>query len=255
MRGGSGQSGFWELGLDEWFVRVGVSWWGDEQALVEAVDLHVGGTDDVESALLAHGVSIDDEEPGTAWVGEQVLLVARLMSTLAEAAGQRFISDGRDLLEAADDAAGDLEELVGPLVARPDDDDDLWSAGVIDAWPEADMTNAVILLRSVNVTPVMRGHLLGAWVAAQAVNLFDQGSTLVATKAAPLDRRDAIAGLDYNGELTPEHAALWSAEQDRLANHWQTHLGLRPMSDVLSILTWHTSYRNDTIERTLGLWQ
>jgi hypothetical protein len=254
VRGGFGQSDFWELGLDEWVLRVGVSWWGQDQLLAETVDRHVGCTDDVESALAAHGVSLDEDEFGTAWVGEQVLLVARIMSTLGAAAGQRFISDGLDLLEAADDAAGDLEELVGPLVAGSDDDNDLWNAGVVDAWPEAFATNAVILLRSVNVTPVMRGHLLGAWAAAQAVNLFDQGSTLVATKAAPLEYRDAVTGINYDDELTPEHSAMWSAEQDRLAKHWQTHLGLRPMPDTPSVLTWHTAYKNEAIERTLRLW-
>ena len=44
--------------------------------------------------------------------------------------------------------------------------------------------------------------------------LFDQGSTLVATLAAPLDTRDAIPGYTENvcGKLTPQQSALWNTE-------------------------------------------
>lgn len=114
VRGEFGSGEMWALGLDEWVVRAGVTWDGQEDALAEAVSQHVGGTiDDLDATLSAHGVHLDDY--GSAWVGQQDLVVARLGSELADAAGQRPIWDAHDLWEAADDAAGDLEQLVGPL--------------------------------------------------------------------------------------------------------------------------------------------
>ncbi|WP_198675960.1 hypothetical protein [Kribbella monticola] len=41
-RGGLGRDEYWMLGLDEWRMRVGVSWTGDEDALVGAVEVHTG---------------------------------------------------------------------------------------------------------------------------------------------------------------------------------------------------------------------
>lgn len=251
-----GQELLWDLGLHSWRVRVGATWDGHEQAVEAAVQDHVaediqnvGQTADV---LARHGVHLDDG--GSAWVGQQDLVVAHIGSELAAAAGRAVLWTGQDLWYAADAEAGDLEQLVGPLIASDGDDDDLWCNGILEAWPGVS-TDAVILLRAVNITPVMRGHRLGAWTAAQSIALFDQGSCLVATQAAPLHKRDAVPGLsDDAKELTTEESALWRAEQARLAEQWRTQLGLVPLVNDPTILTWHTSCTNETIKRTLSLW-
>jgi hypothetical protein len=132
VRGEFSRGEMWMLGLDEWVVCVGVTWDGEEEALAEAVDRHVAGDlEDLDATLAAHGVNLDED--GSAWVGQQDLVVARLGSELADAAGQRPVYDGHDLWEAADEAAGDLEQLVGPLIEGMDDEDDRWGTRVPSA--------------------------------------------------------------------------------------------------------------------------
>jgi hypothetical protein len=255
-----GEDTLWEVGLNEWFVRVGVSWWDEDLVkLTKVVTDHLGHDGharfaDVVGALARHGVELDED--GRAWIGEQDVVVASLYSELAGAAGRTVIQVGQDLALAADAEAGDLEKLVAPLVADPDNEGGLWSDDVLAAYPEAEMAQAVILLRSVNITPVMRGHRLGAWTAAQSVALFDQGSTLVATLAAPLAKRDAIPGYtaDESGNLTPQQSALWNTEQARLAEHWHAQLGLTPLPQDPTTLVWYTGYTNQNIQAVLALW-
>lgn len=249
--GSFGRSHLWFAGFDGWDIRIGVSW--DDDAVADAVRHHVGGTAaDVESVLAAHGVGFDDE--GYGWVGELSLLMARVGSS--PSGSRRSIRSGFDLWDAADEVAGDLEKLVGPLAAlREDSEDGLLSSAVCAAWPDAIITSAVMLLRSARVTPVMRGHLLAAWAAAQAIELFDDGEILVAAHAAPLERRDAVQGLTPGRvELTPAELEMWNAEQERLARHWHTSLGLVPLAENRDVLTWHTAYRNPAIDQTRQLW-
>jgi hypothetical protein len=231
-------------------------WDGLEDAVKAAIQDHVADDiqtfDQIAEVLAGHGVHLDDD--GNAWVGQQDLAVAHIGSELATAAGRAVIWTGQDLWQAADTEAGDLEQLVGPLIAGDGDDDDLWCNEIFEAWPGV-LTDAAILLRAVNITPVMRGHRLGAWTAAQSIALFDQGSSLVATHAAPLHQRDAVPGLsDDAKELTTEQSALWRAEQARLAEQWRTQLGLVPLARDPTILTWHTNCANETIKRTLNQW-
>ena len=246
----------WLLGLDEWTVRVGVTWVGAEEDLVAALEGHHGlGPDvvDPEAVLAAHGVSL--EWDGTAEVGHASLYVANLASDLNEACGRAQIRDGGDLMQAADEAASDLETLVEPLIARGDEGE-TWSADLVDQWPDVEaLLSAVILLRSVRVTPVLRGHGLGAWAAARGIALFDQGSSLVATYAAPLDRGDGVSGYtDRHGDLTAEEDRQWRAEQERLAAHWARTLGLVPLRSDPHVLAWHSAYTNDAITSTLRWW-
>jgi len=86
--------------------------------------------------------------------------------------------------------------------------------------------------------------------------LFDQGSTLVATLAAPLDTRDAIPGYTENvcGKLTPQQSALWNTEWARLAEYWQTQLGLTPLPQDTTSLVWYTGCTNQNILAVLALW-
>jgi hypothetical protein len=251
----------WAAGLNGWSLRVGVSWLDEKRvALANVVGNHEGldewGDEKTVEALARHGVVLDVS--GNAWVGQQDVVTAVLGSGLADAAGRMTIQDGSDLAEAADDAAGDLINLVSPLMADPDDEDGLWGDGVLAAYPDANMAQAVILLRSVNITPVLRGHHLGAWAAAQSVALFDQGSSLVATQAAPFEERDAIPGYGQDGNrhrrLSPEESALWKAEQARLAEQWRTQLGLTPLPDEPETLFWYSGHRNEGIKNALAHW-
>jgi hypothetical protein len=184
-------------------------------------------------------------------IGEQDLVVAHLHDGLADAEGRATIDRGRALYEAADAAAGDLGNLVESLVASDDDDEDFWSDHVLAAFEEANTAQAVILLRAVDITPVMRGHGLGAWAAAHSVALFDQGNSLVATYAAPLTARDAIPGNLENEKLTEVESALWAAEQQRLAAYWRTALGLTPHPNDPNVLFWFSAYRNEAMADTL----
>lgn len=255
-RGAFAQDSGWEVGLDQWSVSVGVSWDSGEMDLAQAVVDHAGadpGAFDVSKSLIDHGVRVDGD--GYAWVGTQEVVVAKIAADLPAAAGRMLIRNGRDLLNAADALYGDLEAVVGPLVALDGTGDELWCDDVCDQWPEALITTSVILLRTVNVTPTLWGHRLGAWAAAQSAALFDDASSLVATKAAPLHRRDAIPDIDDDDrELTPAEQEVWAAEQRRLANHWRTHLGMTPLPDDPSILTWHTSCINTAIKSTISQW-
>lgn len=257
VQGGTALSEPWEEGLDTWWLSVGITWWEEDQdALRAAVEQHVGGTaadfPNTIDALVAHGINLDHE--GTAWVGTSQFVVGNLGSTLNKAAGRSILWTGRDVWFSADAAAGDLEHLVAPLVSQADDDE-RWSAEIEDKWPDAEMASAVILLRSVSITPVLRGYGLGAWAAAQSIALFDQSQSLVATLAAPLSREDAVPGLgDDSRELTPEEQMLWNNEQRRLAHYWEATLGLTPLTSDPNVLVWYTAFVNPTIEETLATW-
>lgn len=254
--GGSAYASDWSLGLNQWWLEIGVAWSDAEAEVSDALTGHhpdsSGDDEDMEDVLAAHGVHLDAE--GIAWVGEQHFIVANLMSDLDAASGREYLESGRSLWYAATGESSDLETLVAPLVSTQDDG--LWSEDVNEQWSEAEiMTGTVHLLRSVHVTPAVRGHRLGAWAAAQSIALFDQGRTLVATYAAPFDKRDAIPGyVPSDGPLTPDQWAAWNAEQRRLARHWATTLGLRPLASNPNVLTWHSTIINEALQDTLRQW-
>ena len=201
--GGLGGGQFWDMGLDEWRVRVRATWCGQEAALAAAVRNHTRGDvpdfAHVIEVIAGHGVHLDEDL--SAWVGEQDLVVAHIGNDLATASGREVISNGHDLFEAADVEAGDLANLVGQLVAAHDDEDELWCQEITDTFPGSLITDVVVLLRSVNITPVIRGHGLGAWAAAQSIALFASSNSLV-TQAAPLERRDAVPGFEGHRDFT-----------------------------------------------------
>ncbi len=204
------------------------------------------------AALVSHRILLDDE--GRAWVGEQDVVVANLDNPLAEAAGRAVITNASQLWDAADADAGDLEALVGSLVTGHEPGE-LWQPDVLRLWPEAIVTDALIMLRGVNVTPILRGHRLGAWTAAQSVAIFDHGQSLVALKAAPLALRDVLSeAVAHERHLTDHESKLWRAEQVRLAQQWHAQLGMQPLASDSTVLTWHTSYINLAIKETLRHW-
>lgn len=251
----------WGLGLDMWHLDVGISLELDfDNVLARTIADHVAPTDGhddlpddfVERALNDHGVRLDDY--GTAWVGRQTLNVARFHSSDNAAAGREYISGPASLAYAADELASDLIRLVEPLVA--DDDEDLWVDEIIDRWPEVEYADAAILLRSVTISPIARGHNLGAWAAAQSIALFAHPNTLIATMAAPLTPQDVLPEMtDPHARMNPEQRARWGAMQKRLANHWATQLGLTPLTTHPDILVGSTAYLNEALTRTLGIYK
>lgn len=257
VNGGMHNYTAWELGLDHWNLDVGVGWWEEgTQTVAEALAEHTGdkdlpnNEDATAKALAAHGLTLDQQ--GMAWVGTQEFMVARLFNEMSTYAGREVLASGAALWQSADDQAGDLDALVAPVV---DLNGGLWNDSVIDQWgDEAEMTDTAILLRAVHITPVMRGHGLGAWAAAHAITLFDSSRSLVITKAAPLSRQDAIPGLDDDdrADLTSEQQALWDAEQNRLARHWRNTLGFKPLPEDPTILTWCSAYQNPTLGKAMS---
>lgn len=248
----------WDLGLDAWTLKIGVSWDDEHDQLTAAVASHMGVEDAPQGALIAaladHGIEFDAF--GQMWVGSQELVTASLYNDLNRAAGRMCLHDGRSLFDAADSDAADLGELVAPLV-NLFDEEVMWSDDVVDVLgEEVESTDLAIFLRSVRITPILRGHGLGAWAAAQAVALFDHGRSVVATLAAPLSRRDGIPGFtDDHQDLTPAEEATWLAAQNRLARYWSDRLGLVPLEEEPSILVWHSQYRNEALEASLALWR
>jgi hypothetical protein len=252
------ESGAWALGLDEWAATIRVGWWLDEiDPLVDAVSAHTGrdlsDLDALKGVLADHGVHLRNESDlWAAHVGEQTFLVARVEDPSHATSGRHTISDGHDLFYALDSLSHDLMEIATPLSGG----DLLFSEEVEDALPDGIITESILILRAVDVTPVLRGHHLGAWAAAVCVTTLATNSTLIATYAAPLSQRDAVPGYDpdVDPELTPEQSALWHAEQARLAAHWQTTLGLTPLASEPNVLVAHTSLINEALETSLAAW-
>lgn len=223
----------------------------------EAIGAHLQLRDptwrQVLDALADHGIAYSGEEP--AWVGTQELVTANLYSHLNRAAGRECLGSGQALFYAADAQANDLNELLGPIVSL-DDPDTMWSQATLDAFGDADGADLAILLRSVRISPIVRGHHLGAWAAAQSIALFDHGRSLVATMAAPLARQDGVPGFaDHHQGFTESEQALWDAEQKRLAGHWATYLGFMSLEGDRNILVWYSGYANDALDAALGLWR
>ncbi len=287
VRGEFGRSDAWELGLHAWYARIGVTWAGEEfDALVAAVRRHLeetprasgskvdalagrpseeGGSDAWEhkrggwlrETLQAHGIQLDDE--GQAWIGQQDVITIPIYSDTAQAAGRRAINSAEDLWMSADDHSQELSRLVEPLTHGPSADGEggLFCPELSEVLEEADTANSVLLLRSVNVTPVMRGHRLGAWAAATCVSVFDTGAMVVATEAAPLSKRDAIPEYDREerADLTPEQSERWKAGQDWLVRHWTTGLGLTPLPWDPSVLVCQTTRNNAAMRDVLAEWK
>jgi len=234
----------WDLGLNVWALTVGVSWVDGAEDLVEALTAHLGEApetlEETLDNLALHGIVFDAEE--VAWVGAADLAVAALRSTLAAAAGRNPLEEGSDLLDAVDAESGDLEHLVGAVVSVSDDDQ-IWSEEILDRWPEATEAAVAILVRTVHITPVMRGHRLGAWAAAQSIAHFDQTGPWWLFRPPPL--RGVTSGscaLTDDAEFTERETAKWRSEQRRLADHWQSHLGLTPLATNPNVLVWSIAF-------------
>jgi len=244
-----------DLGLVEWTLRVGVQWEYGEEDLADALGSHLGrrpaSTQETLDVLSAHGVAFDDLD--VAWVGVQTFVVAYLGNWLGEAAGNHRLRSGSDLLYAADAESPILEQVVGAVVetAKPGH---LWSAEVLQRWPESDEASALIVLLGARITPALRGHHLGAWAAAQSIAQFDQQRSLVVGLASPIATRDVLSEvLDEDREWTELESARWRSQERWLAGYGQAHLGLSKLSDP-NLLGWYSGETNPTLEATLRDW-
>jgi hypothetical protein len=254
----------WELGLMGWQASINVGW-RELDEVAEALEDHHDGTgrrDDLFAVLAAHGVPLRDEEFALARVGAQDALHARLWDELGRASGRHYLADMRDVYRSADELSQEAARLVGALLRwdgpnEAADDLAFDDVGLSDEVRDLTdlMTQEVLLLNSVHITPVLRGHLLGAWGAAQTIASLTGINCLIATEAAPLDKRDAAPDFDDSQtELSETQQRQWHAEQERLAGHWAVHLGLSPLPSQTHVLVGHKGMVNAALEETLALW-
>jgi len=243
------QDGYFEFGIDTWRVRTWASWDSEDAYLEDTLTAHVGrdvAYGDVVHVAADHGLRLDaaDEDRWCASVGELVAHAVTFEDPYAAAAERGVIADGADLLAAVDDAARELVDVVS-VVADPTGER-LFNTEVLNRYPDAEFADRLLVLSTIRVTPALRGNLLGAWAAAQLIGAIPTAGTLVVTKAAPINWSDVIAG-GIDGPATPTQDAAWTAEQERLAAHWSTHLGFTPMMSDPNVLIWHSSYVNDAL--------
>ncbi|WP_298456608.1 hypothetical protein [uncultured Cellulomonas sp.] len=121
------------MGLDTWHVGIGASF--DPGAFTDALCEHVGDTldnFDLSQVAAEHGVTLLEDEQPSAWVGGLEIITARYDDDHAAAAGRPVLTGGDDLLIAADDAAGDLIDLVAAIVTN---EADRWSDEVPRCTP------------------------------------------------------------------------------------------------------------------------
>lgn len=255
----AGRSSHWDLGLETWVLRIGVSWEDAIDDLAEALSEHLGRPiadhSELERVAAAHGVYVADDDDLETCVGEQIVIKAKFHDSYAEPSGRDRIVDGASLLEAADAAAHDLLDVVAAITDLSDDAPFWCTPELAEVLPGSEGAGAVLILQSVWVTPVLRGNALGAWAGAQGVAILSDLNTVVALKAAPLERRDAVPGEQpaFPPELTPEQSAHWHAEQDRLADHWRTRLGFEPLPSDPTVLVHNTDFVNQKLLNVLAL--
>lgn len=54
--------------------------------------------------------------------------------------------------------------------------------------------------------------------------------------------------------MTESQQLMWRAAQDRLAAHWATALGLRPLPNTPEVLVHYTGLVNPALDATLQTW-
>ncbi|MBO3084095.1 hypothetical protein [Cellulomonas fengjieae] len=242
----------WAVGLDSWDMTVRVDLSDDEQlgewrvALEEHLGRSLMSDAELDEALLDHGIGINGDRG--ARVADATFVVARFDDDTGAGADRPVISDGHSLALAADDAADDLIDTVAPIVGA----DEMFSDEICELFPDAAVSDALLILRTVRVAPVVRGNGIGAWAVARAVSALVGGATLVAAKAAPVSRRDAIPGIAHRNDLDEVEQRLWNAEQARLAEHWTRVLGFERLPSTPTLLVWHSVLTNRQLRRALS---
>ena len=143
------------------------------------------------------------------------------------------VSSGEQLWEAGDALSGALEELMAAVCG----DRQLFRDEVYEV-SGADWIDHLIVLESVELVPEVRGWGVGAWASATSIAALTRGpSTLLLTKAAPLRREDFMSGdADGRREMTKDSLVSWTAAQQKIGQHWQSRLGLRPLPSHPDIL-------------------
>jgi hypothetical protein len=157
------------------------------------------------------------------------------------------------LFEAGDAIAGDLAHVIEPIMGDGDrvlSDDCYRLTG-------NDWVDRLLVLRSIELLPQLRGHGVGAWASARSIGVLVRDSgTLIATQSAPLHRspflRDADA--DHGRDFTPAEDRAWQRAQKKIAAHWQHSLGLVPLPEYPHILIGTGDTVDKRCRATAGTW-
>jgi len=165
-------------------------------------------------------------------------------------------SFGESIYEAADALSQDLVDLLGPMVDL--ESQDPFVEQVMNA-SEHGWYDELLIVRSAGINEHFRGMGIGGWAVARAIgHLASEGTTLVALKAAPLNRsdflRDVGADPDSRDDLTAEQAMAWDAACARIAANWIHHLGVHELDRHPGIL-FGPGGPNDALAATLVAWR
>jgi hypothetical protein len=206
------------------------------------------------AAMSEHGIAVDRE--GAAQIGQIDVVTARLGNPLASPSGRRSASEATDLRSTAEFLPNDLARIVQALAASGNESLPFWSNGLMEQTPTALFADMLLMLSSMQISPLLRGQGLGAWLAAQAVATFATSETVVAA-ALPVVR-------PYEDEswLTEPPEKLFSKSRPRLrdlndyrfARHWRDALGLRPLSEDPTVVTLYTWGKQERMQAAISRW-
>lgn len=153
------------------------------------------------------------------------------------------------LLEAADAIAEDLLHVIEAIAG--DDEPLREDFGKLTGQPWFDR---LLVLRSAELVPQLRGYGIGAWASARSIRLLARDSgTLIVTKAAPL-HADAFRQDPDSRELTPAEDQEWQLAQRKIATLWQRSLGLVPLPDDPRILFGTVDTTHKAVQATVDSW-
>lgn len=157
------------------------------------------------------------------------------------------------LFEAADAVAQELCDVIAPIVG----DHQLL---IDDCYELTDQEwfERLLVLRSIEIVPRLRGSGAGAWASARSVQMLAPDSrTLILTKAAPLHREPFLRGddADPHRDFTPAEDDAWKSAQQKIAAHWQRNLGLVPLADNPAILIGTIDTAREALCATVNSWR
>jgi hypothetical protein len=195
-----------------------------------------------------------DEGGLTMRVGELERWLLRLNGEDVGNPSERAVESAMDLFDAADAMSGDLAHLAEALVG----DDSLFCRDCYvltqSEWMDLDR---LLILREIEILPQLRGYALGAWASARSVGLLARDAgTLIATLAAPLRRSEFLVGSqsDEHRDFTAQENAAWQAAQRKIAQHWQTTIGLSPLPRDPDVLVGTVETAGPALRGAVGLW-
>jgi hypothetical protein len=159
------------------------------------------------------------------------------------------------LFEAGDAMSSDLAELMEALMG---DDDSLFCEACYQITGQEGLDfDRLLVLREIEILRPLRGYGAGAWASARSVGLLARDvGTLLATMAAPLHRVEFLTGpdRDQHRDFSPAEEDAWRAAQLKIAQHWQSTVGLAPLPLHPSVLVGTVETARVALEQSLGAW-